>query len=146
MADVKFPPNTVVNESSVLLAGNSLNTFNVDGIKIGLGICYDAFFPKMSAAYRRKGCDMLLFQSAFPVTAGHFWETLHRARAMDNQLYVVGTAGAKIDDSKAFVYWGKSCVVQPDGQIIAQAGDGEELLFTEIGECLSILQKHENFG
>lgn len=81
---------------------------------------------------------MLFFQSAFPVTGGHFWNKIHQARAMDNQVYVAGTSGARINDSEGFVYWGQSCFVSPDGTIIKQAGDEEDIIYAEIGNSFIV--------
>lgn len=55
MADVKLSNDCIIQESSVLTAGHSMNTFEVDGVKFGLGICYDAFFNELSTLYRKQG-------------------------------------------------------------------------------------------
>lgn len=138
MADVHFPPDITVTESAVCSPGNTFNTFTVDGIRFGLGICYDAFFSEMSTVYRSMGCDMIFFQSAFPVMGGHFWSKIHQARAMDNQVYVAGTSGARVNDSAGFVYWGHSFFISPDGSIIKEAGDTEDIVFEEIGNLYKL--------
>lgn len=76
---------------------------------------------------------MLLFQSAFPIAAGKYWNLVLQARAVDNQVFVSGTSGARVDTSESYVYWGKSVFVGPSGDIIKQAGDKEDILYTVIG-------------
>lgn len=77
---------------------------------------------------------MFLFQSAFPIAGGKYWDLVLRARAIDNQVYVAGTSGARVDNSENYVYWGQSVFVDPTGEIIKQAGDSEDIIFTVIGD------------
>lgn len=55
MADVKLSENSVYCESDTMKAGNSIGIFEVDGIKFGLGICYDTFFSELGTVYRKQG-------------------------------------------------------------------------------------------
>lgn len=77
---------------------------------------------------------MLLFQCAFPIHAGKFWDLAMRARAADNQVFVAGTSGARVNNSDNYVYWGRSVFVDATGEIINQAGDGEEIIYSLIGK------------
>lgn len=136
LADVKFTEALTHAESQVITAGDRLGLFEVDGRRFGLGICYDTFFPETAALYRRRGVDVMLYNSAFPPEAGKWWELVLRARALDNQVYVCGTSGAFVEQSDQYTYFGESLVVDGWGQVIKRAGKGEEVIFTEISECL----------
>lgn len=93
-------------ESDVLAAGNALTILNVDGFKIGVGICYDIRFDELARIYRNKGCDMLIYPAAFNMTTGPLhWELLQRARANDLQLYVATISPARDTDAE-YVAWG----------------------------------------
>lgn len=68
--------------------------------QVGLGICYDMRFPELSAAMRAAGAELLVFPGAFNMTTGPMhWELLQRARALDNQLYVVACSPARNPDA-----------------------------------------------
>lgn len=96
---------------------------------IGLGICYDLRFPELARAEAVAGCNVLLFPSAWhdgPEKVAH-WETLLRARAIENEVFVAGVckAGER--------YVGESLVADPLGRVIARLdGKGEGLLVCEI--------------
>lgn len=74
----------------------------------------------------------MVYPSAFNTITGPLhWEALARARAIDNQVYVVLCSPARDLDAKYHAY-GHSLVVDPNGEVIAQAGDGEEILYCEL--------------
>ena len=60
------------------------------------------------------------------------WELLQRARAVDNQVYVISCSPARDESSKGYIAWGHSTIVSPWGDIIAKAGAGEEVITAEI--------------
>ena len=95
---------------------------------LGLGICYDLRFPEMARVAALAGADLLVFPTAWvkgPHKLNH-WRTLLAARAIENDLFV---AGCCRPDSN---YVGHSLVADPLGNIIAEAGEGSELLVVEI--------------
>ena len=97
--------------------------------RIGLAICYDLRFPEVTRTAALEGCELMLFPSAWhdgPEKAAH-WETLLRARAIENEIFVVGTcrAGER--------YVGRSLVADPLGRVLACAkGKEEELVVYSI--------------
>lgn len=97
--------------------------------RIGLAICYDLRFPEVTRTAALEGCELMLFPSAWhdgPEKAAH-WETLLRARAIENEIFVVGTcrAGER--------YVGRSLVADPLGRVLAYAkGKEEELVVYSI--------------
>lgn len=79
-----------------------------------------------------RGARMILAPAAFNMTTGPaHWELLLRQRAVDNQLFTVGTAPAR-DESGSYVAWGHSMVCEPWGGIVQQCGTGEEVAVTEL--------------
>jgi deaminated glutathione amidase len=95
---------------------------------LGLGICYDLRFPEVARAATLAGCNVLLFPAAWvagPSKVRH-WETLLAARAVENELFV---AGCCRPDRNCI---GHSQVINPLGEVIARAEEGEQLLVAEI--------------
>lgn len=71
--------------------------------------------------------------AAYPVSIGpQYWDVTHRARAIDNQLFVGAIAPARNINANYVVY-GHSMIIDPTGKILAQAGAPEEIVFYEIG-------------
>lgn len=92
--------------------------------KIGLGICYDLRFPEPSRIQALKGADMLVYPSAWVDGLDKFmqWETLLRARAIENGVFVIGCCHYSEEH-----YMGRSLAFDPSGKKIAEGGSGEEL-------------------
>lgn len=80
------------------------------------------------------GCDLVLFPAAFHITTGpQYWELVHRARAIDNQFFVAAISPARNEQANYVVY-GHSMIIDPIGNILAQANTSEEIVFYEIGK------------
>jgi len=129
--DIDIPGGITFIESSVLSSGNELSTFDMNGIKIGLGICYDLRFSEMAKLYRKLECKMVVYPGAFNMTTGPIhWEILQRGRALDNQVFVAAISPAR--GEKGYIAWGHSQVTNPWGKVIAQAGAEETILFCDV--------------
>lgn len=117
------------DESRVLQAGHQPVTFELasrDGHvwRIGLSICYDLRFPELYRGYTRAGADLLLVPSAFTHTTGQaHWEVLLRARAIENQAFVVAAAQGGLHDNGRRT-WGHSMLVDPWGKVVGQRPEG----------------------
>ncbi|XP_071816789.1 deaminated glutathione amidase-like [Apostichopus japonicus] len=99
---------------------------------IGLAICYDLRFPELSLSLAKQGADILTYPSAFLQTTGlAHWEALLRARAIENQCYVVAAAQTG-QLSSGRVMYGHSMVVDPWGQIIASCHEGQDVCLANI--------------
>lgn len=118
-------------ESDTLSAGNSMTSFVAKvsdkvSVKIGLAICYDIRFPEMLQLMRQDGCQMLVFPAAFNTTTGPLhWELLLRARAVDQQCFVVAASPARNPES-GYQAWGYSSVIDPWGKVVAGGDEIQE--------------------
>ena len=97
--------------------------------KVGMSVCYDLRFPEL---YRALNADLLLVPSAFTYTTGQaHWEILLRARAIENQAFVVAAAQGGVHESGRRS-WGHSMVVDPWGQIVGQHDEGAALVLANV--------------
>jgi deaminated glutathione amidase len=122
------------DEARVLQAGDTPATFELasrDGHtwRVGLSVCYDLRFPEL---YRSLQADVLLIPSAFTHTTGQaHWETLIRARAIENQAYVIAPAqGGKHENGRQT--WGHSMVVDSWGSVLSSRDEGAGLVIAEL--------------
>lgn len=118
------------DEARVLQAGIQSVAFDLpslDGFtwRVGLSVCYDLRFPEL---YRSLLADLILIPSAFTHTTGQaHWETLIRARAIENLAYVIAPAqGGKHENGRQT--WGHSMIVDSWGQILARRHQGAGLI------------------
>ena len=119
-------------ESDTLSPGNSVTTFDTPFSKIGLCICYDFRFPELSRLMVDAGTKVILVPAAFNMTTGPaHWELLFRSRAVDNQVYTVGTAPAR-DRAASYHSWGHSIVCSPWGEVLMQMDETEGVAITTL--------------
>ncbi|KAF1048203.1 carbon-nitrogen hydrolase family protein [Xylophilus sp.] len=97
--------------------------------RVGLSVCYDLRFPELYRAHAHAGAELLLVPSAFTYTTGAaHWEVLLRARAIENQAYVLAPAQGGLHESNRHT-WGHSMLVDPWGTVLAvRAEDGAGLV------------------
>ena len=121
------------DEGRVLAAGTEPVAFDAAGVRVGLSICYDLRFPELYRALMQPPCDLLSVPSAFtyPTGAAH-WEMLLRARAVENQCYVIAAAQGGTHENGRRTY-GHSSVVDPWGEIVAiRREEGEGVVVAEL--------------
>lgn len=130
--DVNIKGGTVFQESKTLAAGDGLTLAVTSLGTIGVAICYDVRFPELARAMALKGAKILIYPAAFgPVTGPAHWKLLMRARAVDNQVYVIGAAPA-LNAASEYKAYGHSLIVDPWARILAEADEAETVLFGEI--------------
>jgi len=100
--------------------------------KLGLGVCYDLRFPEMFRALGQRGMDVLALPSAFTrVTGEAHWHVLLRARAIENQIYVIAPdQGGRHSATRET--WGGSAIIDPWGRVLASAASGEAVIVAEV--------------
>lgn len=130
------PPGAVPSrESSVFSAGDQVVTAETEFGRVGLSICYDLRFPELYRALAVQGATILFVPAAFRFETGvDHWEPLLRARAIEDQAFVVaaaqwGTWGPPGRERRNF---GHSLVVDPWGDLVAQAPDEVGVTFAEL--------------
>ena len=124
--DVDLADGTSLKESNATTPGDgSLVVTDVRGVPVGMAICYDLRFPEMFRLLGARGARVVTVPAAFTVTTGKdHWHVLLRARAIENQVYVVAPAQYGKHPRGRQTY-GKSLIVDPWGDVIAQVPDGE---------------------
>ena len=130
--DVHIAGGQHFKESDVLSPGSARTIFTVDGIKIGLCICFDIRFPELFRAMALDGAQAVIVPAAFNMTTGPMhWELSFRMRAVDNQIFTLGVAPAQ-DKTGAYVSYANSIVCTPWGKQLVRAGFEAALLFADI--------------
>jgi len=121
------------DESRTLQAGRTPVAFDAGGLRVGLSVCYDLRFPELYRALAKPPCDLLSVPSAFTYTTGAaHWEVLLRARAIENQCYVVAAAQGGTHENGRRTF-GHSLVVDPWGEVVACRGEeGEGVVVAEL--------------
>lgn len=113
-------------EARTIVPGDTVQTFTTPFGKVGLSVCYDLRFPEL---YRAMGiCNLMVVPAAFTYTTGRaHWEILLRARAIENQCYVLAAAqgGTHLNGRRT---WGHSMLIDPWGTILSQLEEGEGIV------------------
>ena len=119
----KLHPFSFAQEDQHYQPGKRLAPFAWNDTVVSPAICYDLRFPEIFRASARAGAEVLVVIANWPAARVHHWVSLLVARAIENQAYVVGCNRCGQDPNVA--YPGRSIVIDPRGQIVADAGDGE---------------------
>jgi len=120
------------DEARVLEPGDTPVAFDIDGLRIGLSVCYDLRFPELYRALCRPPCDLLCVPSSFTYTTGlAHWELLLRARAVENQCYVIAPAQGGVHENGRRTF-GHSMVVDPWGEVLACRDEGAGVVLAEL--------------
>ncbi|MEH6354832.1 MAG: carbon-nitrogen hydrolase family protein [Marinobacter sp.] len=110
-------------ESDTFEAGNQVVTVDTPVGRLGLAVCYDLRFPELFRALREKGADWVCLPSAFTWKTGNaHWHALIRARAIENQLYVVAAGQGGYNSSQRRTY-GHSLICDPWGSVLAEVSE-----------------------
>ena len=126
----KMQPFSLGGESAVHERGTSPQIFEWGSMKIAPLICYDLRFPELAREAVKLGAEVLIYIAAWPVKRVNHWLTLLQARAIENQAYVIGVNRTGTEPN--YSYNGRSVVINPQGVIIADAGEREQVLRSEI--------------
>ncbi|KAM3560490.1 hypothetical protein ARSEF4850_003638 [Beauveria asiatica] len=131
--DIDIPGKITFKESEVLTAGDALTLVELPGYgTVAVAICYDVRFPELATVAARSGAFALIYPGAFNLTTGPLhWELLARARAVDNQLYVVMCSPAR-DMGASYHAWGHSMIVSPMAKVLAEAHEDETVVSAEL--------------
>lgn len=135
-------------EAAVMSPGERLVTFDLPGpdgaavSKAGLATCYDVRFPEMYRGLLDAGAQTLLQVAAWPARRVEHWRTLLRARAIEDQIFVL--ACSAVGTQAGIDMAGHSMVIDPWGDILAEGGEGEQILRAEFDPA-AVATIRENF-
>ncbi len=122
-------PQVQVRESKTILPGVKPGFFKEAGIKSGVGICYDLRFPEYFRALSKRGAEILFVPANFTAETGKTaWEILLRARAIENQCYVVAPGQCGRHPGSGIMSYGHSLIIDPLGRVLKQASFGRPQL------------------
>jgi predicted amidohydrolase len=125
-------PGAALRESDVMCPGGEVVTAQAEGLPLGLAICYDLRFPELFRALAVRGARAVAFPSAFTARTGpDHWEVLLRARAIENQVFVI--AADQCGESGPGLRWhGHSMIVDAWGGVLAEVADGEGYVVADL--------------
>lgn len=124
---------SLLHEDRHLAAEDSLTVVDTPWGKIGLSICYDIRFPEQFRSHALQGARLVLTPAAFPYPRLDHWQVLSRARAIENQMFLVGVnrVGSEDFGTDGIVrYFGNSVLIDPWGKLLLEASETEEELLT----------------
>jgi|SRR5580704_3255637 predicted amidohydrolase len=124
--DVDIPGGAVLRESDATAAGDEAVVVDIAGVKVGLSICYDLRFPELyRTLVKDKGAEVVVIPAAFTAhTGAAHWHVLMRARAIEDQVWIVAAAQWGKHNDKRESY-GHSLVVDPWGTIVGELAEGD---------------------
>lgn len=125
----KIHPFSYAGEDQHYDAGSRHLTVQVDGFRLSVFVCYDVRFADEFWVLA-EASDGYVVVANWPDTRREHWRTLLRARAIENQAYVIGVN--RVGTAKSLVYVGDSAVINPLGEVLAECPDGEAIVTVEI--------------
>lgn len=126
---------------------------DIEGVKIGLSICYDIRFPEIYRAYAKAGADLLINMAAWPMSRAAHWEALSKARAVENQCFMVALTQSGLIEGDEWNL-GHSRIIDYNGEVISEIREGEGAIFAEIEfsqmyefrkKCTVLLDIHDTY-
>lgn len=142
------------DEGTFVKNGENPVLIEIDGIKIGLTICYDIRFPEIYRAYRKAGADLLINMAAWPLSRAIHWEALTKARAIENQSFMVALTQSGLIEGEEWNL-GHSRVIDYSGEVISEIKNNVEgAMFAEIKfdemyefrrKCTVLLDIHDKY-
>jgi nitrilase len=120
------------DEGRTLAPGTHAVAVTCGPLRVGLSICYDLRFPELYRALMQPPCDLIVVPAAFTYTTGRaHWELLLRARAVENQCYVLAAAQGGTHGNGRRT-WGHSMIVDPWGEVLACRDEGEGVVVADL--------------
>lgn len=124
-------PNLKIDEASDTIAGSSLGIVELDGVKIGIGICFDLRYPEYFKALSTNGAEVIFLPSSFRKATGALaWDVLSRARAIENQVYfcACNQTGGIAEKERC----GNTQIISYDGSIISNIESDEGIIVCDL--------------
>ena len=129
---VRLPDGTFINEEAAYTAGDSIVTAPTPLGRIGFSICYDLRFPELYRALVDRGAIIIVVPSSFTFATGKaHWEVLLRARAIENQAYVIAP-NQHGKDPQGTQRYGHSMIVDPWGDVMTSRREGNGVIYAQL--------------
>jgi len=138
----KIHPFSYTSENAFYGAGREIAVAKSKGYKIGLSICYDLRFPELYRMYAKEKVHILVNIANWPITRIEHWRTLLKARAIENQCYMIGVN--RVGNDPALLYNGFSSAFDPMGNLLVESVDVEQLIVVDV-EIKYVQQVRNNF-
>lgn len=144
--DVELPGKKKVLESDCFLPGKKKVVVSFCGVKAGLSICYDLRFPELYRDLAAHGAEMFFVPSNFTeITGKAHWEALLRARAVENQAFVIAPAQFGKNISTGIKSFGNSLIVDPWGRVLARGSSASEEIVAAELDFAMLRKLRQNF-
>lgn len=137
----KICPFSMVGEDQAHEAGDAVTIVEWNGIRVALLICYDLRFPELFRSALARGAEMFVVIANWPAKRASHWTRLLEARAIENMAYVVGVNRTGSDPD--FPYPGQSRIIDPLGEVLADAGPEAGMIRSEINPELVRKWRHD---
>ncbi len=131
----------LIDEPVYFTPGWSCHVFQTIFGKVGIIICYDLRFPELARKVALDGAQILFVPAEWPSPRGAQWRLLLKARAIENQMFIVASNCVGSDEKNT--YFGHSVVLNPLGEAIVEGGDAEMILTCEVD--MSLIDKTRSF-
>ncbi len=122
--------NLFFPEKESFKAGDKINLFKFNNWTIASFICYDLRFPEIFREATKLGANLITIQAAWPAKRRAHWETLLKARAIENQVYIAAVNGVTVDKNHPKPLAGTSLIISPNGEVIAEGPATEETILS----------------
>lgn len=134
--DVVLDGVATYQESATVSPGDDVVVVDIDGMPVGLAICYDLRFPELFRILALNGAEAIVLPAAFTKTTGKdHWEVLLRARAIENGVFVVAPAQVGRHEPGNWCF-GRSAIVDPWGTVMTTAPDAETFVLAQLNRAL----------
>lgn len=131
-----------MGERDWLEAGHRAPVFELPWGRTALAICYDLRFPELFRSYALKGTEVVFIPAQWPRARIDHWRLLLRARAVENQMFVVGCN--RVGESNGILFGGHSAVYGPWGELIVEGGE-EDIILTATIDLSRVREVRESF-
>ena len=122
--------NLFFPEKESFKAGSEINLFKFNNWSIASFICYDLRFPEIFREATKKGANLITIQAAWPAKRRAHWETLLRARAIENQVYIAAVNAVSESNAQKLPLAGTSLIISPNGDILAEGPTQSEAVIS----------------
>jgi predicted amidohydrolase len=123
---------STIDETRIYSSGNEVVTARIPFFRVGFTICYDLRFPELYRRLVDSGAGIIFVPSSFTYETGKaHWETLLKARAIENQVYIIAP-NQYGKDSLGNSHYGHSMIVDPWGTVIARCSNGETIIYGQL--------------